>query len=118
LALINYADRSAFDLFKGSTVEPLGDQAPHEKLPAYARTQQNGITKTDAHRLFGNKRKAVEIDGYFDLLTVNGFGRWEGARWLARGYDGSTGGGVASQTPPATCEGEARNGTEAVKEGL
>jgi hypothetical protein len=121
LSLIAHADRTAFELFGRTATVALGEEPPHARLLGLARSRPDGINKTDAFRLFSNKRKAAEIDADFALLTENGFGRWKGARWFAA-EESDMGGGVV-QGIKAVCEtknGESPNATEApgAKEGL
>ncbi len=103
LSLIAHADRTAFDLFGTASAVAPCEEPPHAKLLTLARTRSDGIIKTDAFRLFSNKRKASEIDADFALLTENGFGRWEGTRWFARKPECDMGGGVANEIK-AVCE--------------
>jgi hypothetical protein len=109
LSLIAHADRTAFELFGSAAAVALGEEPSHARLLSYARTRSDGITKTDAHRLFSNKRKASEIDADFALLTESGFGRWDGTRWFARKSESDMGGGVAQQN---TASGERRTAND------
>ncbi len=120
LSFIAHADRTAFNLFGTSAAVASGEES-HARLLTYARTRSDGITKTEAHRLFSNKKTGKEIDADFALLTP-AFGDWQSGRWFAREFQSDMGGGVADETK-VVCEkriGEEANDTEALgaKEGL
>jgi hypothetical protein len=127
LALIDHADRTAFDLFGTAAAVAPGDEPDHAKLLTFALTRQDGITKTDAHDLFSRKRSAAQIADMFAWLTP-AFGDWRNGRWFAREHlpESDMGGGGVSEPPaPSTAadgapNAESSNGTDAhgVKEGL
>ena len=52
LAFIAHADRTALDLFGTGSPVAVGEEPSHAKLLSHARTQKDGIRKTDAHNLF------------------------------------------------------------------
>jgi hypothetical protein len=72
LAFIDYCDRSAFSVFGKPTNDrpPNGptDEPPHSKLYNFIQSRPNGITKTDAHRLFNNRMSSEDLNKLFDIL--------------------------------------------------
>jgi hypothetical protein len=93
LSFVAQADRTAYELFGTTTATAHSEEPPHSRLLAYARSRSDGITRTDAFRLFSNKRKAPDIDADFALLKD--FGKWQGDRWFAT-PEGDKGGGVVN----------------------
>jgi hypothetical protein len=101
LSFINYCDCSAFVVFgKGNdrlpeeqrNEEPLDEEPPHARLLNLIKSRPEGITKTDAHKLFGNHLKSGELDKLFHLLKdfiVEVEGRWYSVDCLT-GVCGST----------------------------
>jgi hypothetical protein len=98
LSLIAVADRTALELFGTPSAVANGEAPAQAKLLTYARTRQDGITKTDAHRLFSNKKDGNEISAVFAQLTP-AFGQWKNERWFAKMPESDMGVGGANETP-------------------
>jgi len=110
LSLIAEADKTAFRLFGTANAVALGEEPTHSRLLTLIRSRSDGIIKTDAFRLFSNKRSAVEIDADLTHLMQTGFVRFDGGRYFANEPNGCGGVGGSISTP---ANGELANGEDA-----
>jgi hypothetical protein len=115
LDIWGYCLESARELFSSATGD--NPEPPHSRLLRLAKSRSDGITKTDAFRLFSNKRDKDLLNTDFALLTP-AFGDWRSGRWFAMEFlRESDMGGVVVGGKNAVCVSASSEQANAVERG-